>query len=194
MSWIRGGSLIREVSHAHISKTRKHLGRSLVLLHVLAEWTVPMLHVRKLVLVLNEEATAVFATADGHVRNHVFEVAFGHVRTEVTHVLHKDFFKADVLKHILSHYDRLVILRRELTSPLEQCLRKEVIFDTLVLVGHRENLLLLTALLLPAATTGISASRRWIHLEQLLYAHRRYARVRHELHQRQGVETDKVPN
>ena len=81
-------------SHAHISKTSKHLGLSLVLLNVLAERTMTELHISKLVLVLNEETATVLAHSYGYVGNHVFVIAFRQVRAEVRHVLDKDFFKS----------------------------------------------------------------------------------------------------
>ena len=131
-------------SHAHISQTSEHLSLSLVLLNIFAEGTVATLHVGKLILVLNKEAAAVLAHADGHVGNHVLEVPFRQVCAEVRHVLDKDLFEAHRLHDISTDANWLVILWRNLVlCVLEEALREQIVFETLVVVVHRKDLLLL---------------------------------------------------
>ena len=98
------------VSHAHISERAEDLGLFLVLLNIFAERAVTAFHVRKLVLILDEEAAAVLAHGDGNVRHHVLEVALGEVRAEVGHVLDEDLLEAHRAHHVLAHAHRLVVL------------------------------------------------------------------------------------
>lgn len=62
-------------SDAHVRQTGENLLGTLVLLHVLAEGAVPQFHVSELILILNEEATAMFTHGNGHLGDHVLEVA-----------------------------------------------------------------------------------------------------------------------
>lgn len=50
---------------------------------MLAEGTVAKLHVGELVFILDEEAAAVFAHIDRHVRHHILEISLGQVGAEV---------------------------------------------------------------------------------------------------------------
>ena len=65
------------VSHAHISERAEDLGLFLVFLNIFAERAVSAFHVRKFVLILDEEATAILAHGYGNVRYHILEVALG---------------------------------------------------------------------------------------------------------------------
>ena len=146
-------------------------------------------HVCKLVLILNEEAAAVVAHGDRHVGDHVLEIALRHVLAEVTHILNEDLLETHAPHDLFVHAHWLIVFRLSLVlSVLEETLGKEVVFNALVMVVHRKDLLLFTNVLAPAtaaatAATHASACRR-IHPEQLLDAHGRYAGIRRELHQR----------
>ena len=184
------------VSHAHISERAEDLGLFLVLLNEFAERAVTAFHVRKLVLILDEEAAAVLAHGDGNVRHHVLEVALGEVRAEVGHVLDEDLLEAHRAHHVLAHAHWLVVLLGDLVlGVLEQALSKEVVLDTLVMVIHREDLLLLTYPLVPATSTAAaSTGSRWVHAKELSNPNGRDARIRHELDERQRVEAAEVAN
>ena len=96
---------------SHLSQTTEDLLGSLILLDVLAEWTVAMLHVRELILILDEEAAAVFTHRDGHIWNHVLEVPSWQVWTEVRHVLNEDFLEAHAPHDFLSDENRAIGIR-----------------------------------------------------------------------------------
>jgi len=126
-----------KASHAHISKRAEHLGLLLVLLDVLAEGTVAELHIRELILILNEEATAVLAHSNRHVWHHVLVVPFRQVRTKVIHVLNEDFLEAHASHYFLIDVDGLVVFRcRLMFCVLEQTLGEEIILDALVVIVH----------------------------------------------------------
>ena len=95
-----------------------------------------LLHISKFILVLNEEATTVFAHVDGNVRNHVLEVALWHVGAKVAHVLDKHLLEAHTLHNVL--IDAYWLISRTLTRirVLEQDLSEEIIVKALVL-SHR---------------------------------------------------------
>lgn len=77
---------------------------------MLAEWTVATLHVCKLILVLDEEATTVFTHCYRHVWHHVLEVSLGYIRAEVVHVLDKDLLKAHTSHDFLVDVHWLIVL------------------------------------------------------------------------------------
>jgi len=98
---------------------------------------VATLHVSELVLVLNEEASAVLAHGDRHIWHHVFIVAFGQVWTEVIHFLDEDLLKAHAPHHFLVHLDWLVVVRILLIDRfIEQALGEEIVLDALIVVVH----------------------------------------------------------
>ena len=155
----------------------------LILLNMLAEGTVAALHVGEFILILNEEATAVLAHVDGHIGHHILEVPPGHVGAEVCHVLHEDLLEAHALHHILTHLDRLVVLRCSVLR-VKQSLSKQVIFDAFVGIIHRKHLLLLSHILTPATTTAAASSGWRILTQKLLHTLRRNAWVWLELNKR----------
>ena len=91
------------LSHTHISKGPKYLFLALIFLHMLAEGTMTVLHIRELILVLDEEATAVFTHVNCHIRHHILEVAFGVRGTEVAHILHKHLLIPHSAHHLFIH-------------------------------------------------------------------------------------------
>ena len=71
------------------------------------------LHVRKVVLILNEELAAVLAHVDSHVGYDVFEVAFRELRVEMRVVLDVDLFEAHRLQDSLVNFDWFVLFTRQ---------------------------------------------------------------------------------
>ena len=180
-------------SHAHISKGTEYLGLLLVLLHVLAERTMAAFHVGKFVLILDEEAAAIFAHSYRHIRHHVLEVSFRGILTEVAHILYEHLLESHASHHFLVHVDRLIVLGGGLVlRVLQEALSEKVVFDALVMVVHREDLLLLADVLAPTTSATASTACRWIHPEQFFDAHRWNARVRYEFNQGQRVKAAKV--
>ena len=92
----------------HIHQTAVHILDAFVLLDMLAEGTVAQLHIRELILVLDEELAAILAHVDCHVRNDVLEVPLRVARVKVRVVHDVNFLEAEALKSKLVHLDRLV--------------------------------------------------------------------------------------
>ena len=117
------------LSHTHISKGPKYLLLALIFLHMLAEGTMTVFHIRELILVLNKEATAVFAHVNCHIGHHILEVTFWVRRTEVAHILHEHLLIPHRTHHLFIHHYRPIILWiHVITSRFQDTLSEEVIF------------------------------------------------------------------
>lgn len=147
---------------SHISKTTIYVLDALVLLNVLAEWTVSLLDVSKLVLILQEELAAMLTHGNGDVWNHILEVLSTLVWTKLGVVHDEHLFVSHVLHDSLVNLDRLRAIWIYLgLKLLQHLLSEQVVFDIVILIVVKCQRLLLTigvSILLPA----ILVSTGWL--------------------------------
>ena len=105
----------------------------------------------------------------------------------MAHILNEDFLEAHASHDLLIDIDGLVALWGGLMlGVLKKALGEEIILNSLIMVVHRQYLLLFAHVLAPAAAASATCTTSYgrIHSEELLDAHGRDALVWHELDQR----------
>ena len=83
-------------SLVHVGKRPIHVLYALVLFDILAEGAVAVLHIRKLVLILDEELTTVVAHIYCNIWHYILEVPLRVVRVEVRVILNVHLLKAHI--------------------------------------------------------------------------------------------------
>ena len=123
---------------------------------MLAEWTVAVLHIRELILVLDEESAAVLTHRDGNVRYHVLEVSLLHLWAEMRHVLNEDFLEAHTSHDLFVDNDWTIVIRILLVvHPLKDCLSEQIILQAFILVVCESHGLLIVGSCGPLSITSV---------------------------------------